>query len=518
MKRINWLSFLIVIISCLAFTITACGETGVNETSDNNNTNGRDDDTYYTVTFDSQGGSAVESQRVKEGNPAIAPDSPTRNDFDFNGWYRSTSENAAQWIFATDRVNDNITLYAHWTAKQEKPVPTTTITFKKSGEGYIVTGDSGQATTIVIPETHEGLPVVGIGERAFAYSKHTSDILSVTIPDSVTTIENNAFYSRHELVTINIGENSKLTTIGNNVFSGCRALTAIFLPASVSEIGNSAFNNCGSLDIITVDAKNTHFSGEGNNLIELATHTLIRGSNTSVIPETVEKIGVAAFREATLATLTIPTSVTSIEKYAIQNSAIATINFLGTTEEWDGIAKDKYWNMGKENVKIVCSDTVESNHILVAFFSATGNTEKVAQWISASVEGTLYEIEPQDPYTAEDLDYTNSSARATAEQRNPDARPTISGSVENMESYDIIFLGYPIWHGQAPKIIYTFLESYKFSGKTIIPFCTSASSSMGSSASNLHSLTSGATWQNGMRFAASSTQDAVQSWLNGLVY
>lgn len=96
------------------------------------------------------------------------------------------------------------------------------------------------------------------------------------------------------------------------------------------------------------------------------------------------------------------------------------------------------------------------------------------------------------------------------------ARPAISGSISNMEQYDVIFLGYPIWWGQAPKIIYTFLESYDLGGKTIVPFCTSGSSGIGSSASNLHSLASSATWLNGQRFSGGASRSTVESWVNGL--
>ena len=170
---------------------------------------------------------------------------------------------------------------------------------------------------------------------------------------------------------------------------------------------------------------------------------------------------------------------------------------------------------GDDEVKL---DNVDPSAILVAYFSATGNTEQVAQYIADATGGKLYEITPAQPYTQDDLDYTDGNSRSTREQNDPNARPAIGGVVEDMDSYDVIFLGYPIWHGQAPKIIYTFLESYDFSGKTIIPFCTSASSPIGTSASNLHRLASGAIWQNGMRFASNASQDAVLSWLNGLEY
>ena len=98
----------------------------------------------------------------------------------------------------------------------------------------------------------------------------------------------------------------------------------------------------------------------------------------------------------------------------------------------------------------------------------------------------------------------------------PDARPVISGSVENMEQYDTVFIGYPIWWGEAPRIASTFMESYDFSGKTIVPFCTSGGSGIGSSASNLERLTSGATWLDGRRLNGSDSQDTVMEWVNSL--
>lgn len=153
---------------------------------------------------------------------------------------------------------------------------------------------------------------------------------------------------------------------------------------------------------------------------------------------------------------------------------------------------------------------------LVAYFSATNNTEGIAKHILEAIEADDYEILAAVPYTEDDLKYYT-DCRADKEQSDPNARPEISGSVTNMEDYDIIFLGYPIWHGQAPKIIYTFLESYDFGGKTIVPFCTSASSGVGSSAANLHGLCSDTvTWTEGRRFAPGTSKSTVVSWINNL--
>lgn len=159
--------------------------------------------------------------------------------------------------------------------------------------------------------------------------------------------------------------------------------------------------------------------------------------------------------------------------------------------------------------------TDTTNNILVAYFSATGTTQPLAEYAADILNADIYEIVPEDSYTDEDLEYY-SGGRADQEQDDPSARPAISGSVEDMDSYDIVFIGYPIWHGQAPRIISTFLESYNFSGKTIVPFCTSHSSGIGSSDTNLHGLADGANWLEGSRFAAGTSRNEIESWIGGL--
>ena len=159
---------------------------------------------------------------------------------------------------------------------------------------------------------------------------------------------------------------------------------------------------------------------------------------------------------------------------------------------------------------------VQDHKVLVAYFSATGTTKGVAEHIANGLNADIYEIVPEDPYTDADLNYNDNNSRTTVEMNDPNARPAISGSVENMEQYDIIFVGYPIWWGEAPRIVSTFMESYDFSGKTIVPFCTSGGSGIGSSASNLERLTSGATWLDGRRLNGSDSQDTVMEWVNSL--
>ena len=159
-------------------------------------------------------------------------------------------------------------------------------------------------------------------------------------------------------------------------------------------------------------------------------------------------------------------------------------------------------------------ETTKSN-ILVAYFSCTNTTKGIAEQIADTTGGVLYEIVAADPYTEEDLKYYT-DCRADREQADSSCRPAISGSVSNMSAYDIVFIGYPIWHGQAPRIISTFLESYDFSGKTIVPFCTSHSSGIGSSDTNLHSLVSGAVWKSGKKFSGSASSSEVENWIDGL--
>ena len=154
-----------------------------------------------------------------------------------------------------------------------------------------------------------------------------------------------------------------------------------------------------------------------------------------------------------------------------------------------------------------------TNKILVVYFSSTGTTKQLSEYAKDILNADIYEIVPEIPYTEADLAYYT-GGRADKEQNDSTARPSISGSVQNMEQYDTVLLGYPIWHGQAPRIISTFLESYDFSGKTILPFCTSHSSGIGSSAIELQSLAENAKWLAGERFSADTSKEDIAAWLD----
>lgn len=152
---------------------------------------------------------------------------------------------------------------------------------------------------------------------------------------------------------------------------------------------------------------------------------------------------------------------------------------------------------------------------LVVYFSCTGTTAGVAQTVTDAAGADIYEIQAQEPYTSADLNYGDSSSRATREQNNPSVRPAIAGSTD-MSSYDVIYIGYPIWWGVEPRIIDTFLESYNFSGKKIAPFCTSGSSGISGSVSRIRELAAGAEVLQGMRFPSGASRDEVQNWLVSL--
>lgn len=158
----------------------------------------------------------------------------------------------------------------------------------------------------------------------------------------------------------------------------------------------------------------------------------------------------------------------------------------------------------------------DSKRALVVYFSCTNTTQGVAKQIAVITGSKTHRIEPEVAYTSADLDYNNSSSRANREQNDPSSRPAISNTLEGVSDYDIIFLGYPIWWGKAPKIIYTFLESSDFAGKIIVPFCTSNSSGLGSSDTDLHTLASQAVWKQGKRFRGNETKETIINWIESM--
>ena len=148
---------------------------------------------------------------------------------------------------------------------------------------------------------------------------------------------------------------------------------------------------------------------------------------------------------------------------------------------------------------------------LVAYFSASGTTKKVAERLAKAAGADLFEIRPAIPYTSADLNWMDKKSRSSVEMNDPDSRPEIAETIPNMADYDTVFIGFPIWWYVAPHIIHTFLESYDFSGKTLVPFATSGGSGMGKTVDELRKLCPNADWKAGKLFSGVSDQ-ALAAW------
>ena len=161
------------------------------------------------------------------------------------------------------------------------------------------------------------------------------------------------------------------------------------------------------------------------------------------------------------------------------------------------------------------NETSDNKRIAIIYFSATGTTKKVAGYIKELTNGDLIEIVPKDKYTDSDLNYNNSNSRSTREQNDSSARPEISNTIDT-DSYDVIYLGYPIWWGDAPRIILTFLDEANLSGKIVIPFCTSGGSEISTSVNYFKNNYKDVNWLDGKRLE--SSQSEVTNWVNSLDY
>ena len=153
---------------------------------------------------------------------------------------------------------------------------------------------------------------------------------------------------------------------------------------------------------------------------------------------------------------------------------------------------------------------------LVAYFSASGTTKNTAEYLAKAIGADLFEIKPASPYSHADLDWTNKKSRSSVEMNDPDSRPEIAQRLSNIDDYDTIFLGFPIWWYVAPAIIDTFVESCDFSGKTIIPFATSGGSGMGKTEEVLKSLSPNANWKKGKVLNRISDAE-LENWLDSIL-
>ena len=168
--------------------------------------------------------------------------------------------------------------------------------------------------------------------------------------------------------------------------------------------------------------------------------------------------------------------------------------------------------------QVQAGETASGSNVLVVYYSATGNTAEVAQYIADSTGGDLFEIQPVEPYTDDDLNWTDDNSRVSQEHADESLRDVelVADTVDNWEQYDTVFIGYPIWWGIAAWPVDGFVEANDFSGKTVIPFCTSSSSGLGESGQLLADMAGTGDWQEGQRFRSGASQEDVQSWIEEL--
>ena len=158
------------------------------------------------------------------------------------------------------------------------------------------------------------------------------------------------------------------------------------------------------------------------------------------------------------------------------------------------------------------------SNVLVVYYSASGNTETAANYIAQATGGDIFEITPAEPYTSDDLNWTDDNSRVSREHEDESLRDVelTTTEVENWDSYDTVFIGYPIWWGIAAWPVDGFVEANDFTGKTVIPFCTSSSSGIGESGELLAELAGTGDWQEGQRFRSSASQEDVNEWVDSL--
>ena len=163
-------------------------------------------------------------------------------------------------------------------------------------------------------------------------------------------------------------------------------------------------------------------------------------------------------------------------------------------------------------------DTTESSgkDTIVVYFSATGTTKGVAERIANVTNADIFELIPAEPYSDADLDWNDKNSRTTIEMNDQKARPAIANDTVNLDSYTTVYIGYPIWWGDAPRIMSTFVEAHDFDGKTVIPFCTSGGSGIGRSGSNLASQAGSGKWLDGDRLDAGISESKIQDWINSM--
>ena len=200
------------------------------------------------------------------------------------------------------------------------------------------------------------------------------------------------------------------------------------------------------------------------------------------------------------------------QKTETTNNSEKEADEVATSEDASSINDEIVGDISSE----VTESPEENGGTLVVYFSATGTTKGVAEKIAGITGAYTYEIKAAQEYTDADLNWNDSSSRSTKEQNDSSARPEIGSDAVPLDGYTTIYIGYPIWWGEEPRIMDTFVESHSFDGITMIPFCTSGSSGIGRSGQNLADNAGTGTWLDGKRFGAGASEDEIRSWIEGL--
>lgn len=305
LSRLICVSFLISL-----FTLCLCSCTGLT---------GKE---KFTVTFNSNGGSAVSEQTVESGKTAYKPRNPERDGYVFDAWYYDDQK----FYFSSQTITQDITLVAKWFL-----LPADGIAYVLNDDytAYYVDDYLGNDNDVVLASTYRGLPVVKIDDWAFAHT----NIRTIEIPQSITEIGNNAFDGCDYLQKIDLP--SSIVSIGGAAFENCDRLIEFTIPENVASIGSSVLARCRALTKLSVHSNNKYYDSRNdcNAIIETGSNKIIAGCRYTVIPNTVSTIGQSAFSKAVnMYKITIPSSVTKIEYFAFSESGLQYIYIPATVE------------------------------------------------------------------------------------------------------------------------------------------------------------------------------------------
>ncbi len=224
-----------------------------------------------------------------------------------------------------------------------------------------------------------------------------------------------------------------------------------------------------------------------------------------------------AEKETTRATESTQLTEASSSEEKQENTESETTKADVTTSEAETSATEATTEATAEATTTEAAETSAAHkEVLVVYFSATGTTKDVAEKIAKIEDADLYEIVPAEPYSDADLNWNDSGSRSTKEQNDSSSRPEIGSASVSLEGYKKVYIGYPIWWGEEPRILDTFVESYNFDGITMIPFCTSGGSGLGRSGKNLEERAGSGNWLDGKRFGAGPSEDTLRSWIEDL--